>query len=47
MLLIVAGLAAAICFFFGAAVYFLSVSNEIKSFKNEKIKVGENFDSIE
>lgn len=47
MLLIVAGLAAAFCFFFGAAVYLLSVSNEIKSFKNEKTKVEETFDSIE
>jgi hypothetical protein len=46
ILLVIAGLAAASCFF-GAAVYLLSVSNEIKVSKNEKITVVEYLDSIE
>lgn len=46
ILLVIAGLAAAFCFF-GAAVYLLSVSNQIKVLKNEKINVIEYLDSIE
>ena len=46
ILLVIAGLAAASCFF-GAAVYLLSVSNEIKASKNEKVVVAEYPDAIE
>jgi hypothetical protein len=46
ILIAIAGLAAASCFF-GAAVYLLSVSNEIKVSKNEKITVVEHLDSLE
>jgi len=46
IILIIVGLVAASCFL-GAAVYFLSVSNEIKFSKNEKIKAVEYLDSIE
>lgn len=45
ILLVIAGLAAAACFF-GAAVYLLTVSNEIKASKNEKIIVEEYLDAV-
>jgi hypothetical protein len=46
ILLIIAGLAAASCFF-GAAVYLLSVFNEINACQNEKSTVTANLDPIE
>ena len=46
ILLIIVGLVASSCFL-GAAVYFLSVSSEIKFSKKEKIKVVEFLDSAE
>ena len=46
ILLIVGGLAVASCFF-GAVVYFLSVSNEIKVSKHKKIDVVEYPDTID